>query len=107
MYRGDTDGLYLTEAPRPYETVVDALDQAEAILEAEQRLAERRRWNPLYWADRSLRAVLGFPAYVISLVFGFDRHSLSTSSERALWWFSLAADAAGIYGFGVLLGWWG
>lgn len=105
IYRG-MPGVFLRGEARPYDGVVDALDSADAILEQLQREAERRRRNPFYWIDRGLRAVLGLPAYVASLVVGFDRRSLSEGAERALWWVSLAADMAGIYGFGLLIGWW-
>ena len=52
----------------------------------EKRLHELqlRRRQPTYWIDRVLRAVLGFPAYLISLLFGFDRYSLLGGRARAL-----------------------
>ncbi len=107
LYWEPDEGLYLRGSPRPFDLVVDALDSADVILEERQREAERLRKSPFYWGDRVLRAILGFPAYLVSLILGFDRRALSTTSARALWWLSLAADAAGIYGFGMLVEWWG
>jgi hypothetical protein len=89
-----------------YELTLDAIDQADALLEGRAETERRRRTSLIYWADRGLRAVLGFPAYLISVVGGFDRRELSSEGSRALWLVSLAADAAGIFGFGRLLGWW-
>jgi hypothetical protein len=89
-----------------YEVVIEALDSADALLEEQEEDARRQRRRPLYWGDRLLRAVLGFPAYLVSLVAGFDRRELSPESARVLWIVSLAADAATIFGFGRLLGWW-
>jgi hypothetical protein len=89
-----------------YELAVEALDSADALLRIAEEAVARRRRKPLYWADRLLRAVLGFPAYLISLVLGFDRHDLSPEGGRVLWLVSLAADIAGLFGLGRLIGWW-
>jgi len=78
---------------QPYEEVLDTIDKAEAALGLMAAEARRRRRNPLYWGDRVLRAVLGFPAYLVSLVLGFDRRQLSPRAEQSLWLFSVAADA--------------
>jgi len=67
----------------------------------------QRRRRPAYWVDRSLRAVLGFPAYLISLVFGFDRRELAPGRARALWAFSVAIEAvAAIVALASAFGWW-
>ncbi len=91
---------------QPYEEVLDTIDKAYAALGLMALEARRRRHNPFYWGDRLLRAVLGFPAYLVSLVLGFDRRQLSPRAEQSLWLFSVAADAATIYGFGRLVHWW-
>jgi hypothetical protein len=90
----------------PYELVIESLDSADAILEMRAQDLRKKRRNPLYWADRILRAILGFPAYLISLIGGFDRRQLSEQRTRFLWLVSLAADVATLYGFGRLVGWW-
>jgi hypothetical protein len=104
LWRGPNFGTGQNQ--ESYELVLDALVQADTLLEDSQESARRRRSHPLYWADRFLRAVLGFPAYLISLVGGFDRRELSAEGARVLWLVSLIADVAGIFGFGRLVGWW-
>jgi hypothetical protein len=95
------------EAPRQsFDYALDAVDSALEKLVTRLEEEKRRRRNPLYWADRGLRAILGFPAYLISLVFGFDRRALRPSASRALWLLSVAADAAGLWALGRQLGWW-
>jgi hypothetical protein len=89
-----------------YVFVVEMLDQADAYLEVQKEEIVRRRRSPFYWGDRFLRAVLGFPAYLISLIGGFDRRSLSPERASALWLVSVAADAVTLYLFGRFLGWW-
>lgn len=96
-------GGHIKESP---ELVLDTLDHADALLQAREAEVRRRRRSPLYWGDRALRAVLGFPAYLISLVAGFDRRELSPDRARILWLVSVAADVASIFAFGRLLGWW-
>jgi hypothetical protein len=91
---------------QPYEEVLDTIDKASAGLSLMAAEARRRRRNPFYWGDRILRAILGFPAYLASLLLGFDRRELSPRAEQGLWLFSVAADAASMYGFGRLVHWW-
>ena len=51
--------------------------------------------------------MLGFPAYLISLVFGFDRRDLAPGRARALWALSVAIEAvATIVALGNAFGWW-
>jgi hypothetical protein len=86
----------------PYQTVLDALDQADAILlrrEKESRRLLRR-------LDRVLRLVLGFPAYLASIIFGLDLRNISEKQARGLWFLSVLADGATLFGFGKLIGWW-
>lgn len=103
-YRGFS-GLGLN-VPRSHEMVLDAIDQADAILEVREEVARRRRRRPWYWIDRGLRALLGIPAYLVSVLLQFDLEELSDRRAKSLWWFSVAADAAGIFGLGRSLGWW-
>ena len=66
-----------------------------------------RRRQPTYWIDRVLRAVLGFPAYLISLLFGFDRYSLLGGRARALWVLSVVIDATAVaVTLGSAFDWW-
>jgi|FLYL01.1.fsa_nt_gi hypothetical protein len=99
-------GFSKLRIPRPYEAVIDALDQADVILAEREEELQRRRRSPWYWVDRALRATLGIPAYLVSLIFGFDLREVSESKGRALWWFSLAADVATMAALGNALRWW-
>lgn len=87
--------------PRPktsIELTMEALDMAQgnlAIMEAEAR---KRYHSPIFWTDRVLRVVLGFPAYLLSVILGFDPTELNTNFQRLLWLLSIAADLAALYG---------
>jgi hypothetical protein len=89
-----------------YVNVVDGLGMVIGWYQDrhEEEVAKRR--HAIYWVDRTLHAILGFPGYLISLVLGFDRRDLSATAGRTLWWLSVAADAVTIWGFGHLLNWW-
>ena len=89
-----------------WEGVLDLLDRGDAELEERERSAARRLRNPLVWIDLILRTLLGLPAYLLSLLLGFDRRTLPKASERLLWLFSVIADGATLYGFGKLIHWW-
>jgi hypothetical protein len=106
LWRNPTNYFSDEHYKESYELVIEALDQADALLERREEEVRRRRRSPMYWGDRFLRAVLGFPAYLISLVAGFDRRDLSAGGARVLWLVSLVADVVGIVGFGRLMGWW-
>jgi hypothetical protein len=86
--------------------VIDLVDTAVANLEMRRSEVEARRRRPTFWADRILRAVLGFPAYLISLVFGFDRRALSGGKAQTLWALSLIADGVSVVAAGRAFGWW-
>lgn len=101
MYRGLS-----SMGPTSIETTVDAIGTADAILSIRQDELAARRRSPWYWGDRIVRAVLGFPGYFISVVFGFDRFTLSSAQGRTLWVLSVLADGAAVFGLGRTLGWW-
>jgi hypothetical protein len=79
------------------------------IAQLEKQIAEttRRRRNPLYWTDRGLRAVLGFPAYLLSLILGVPVARIEESPWaifiRAA---EIALAAIGAYFGGREAGWW-
>jgi hypothetical protein len=52
-----------------YQAVIDLLDASIASLDRIEVEIRKSRRNPFYWGDRVLRALLGIPAYLISLVF--------------------------------------
>jgi hypothetical protein len=74
-----------------------------------EQLAERRRQRrtPFYWIDRSLRALLGIPAYILSLFLRMPAGRIDRSpfgpALRAL---AAASEVAGIYFGGMQAGWW-
>jgi hypothetical protein len=94
------------EGPQAFELAVDAMDAALAELALRAERAERLRRRPTYWIDRFLRAILGFPAYLISVILAFDRRDLPEGAGRALWILSVLADVGGVYALGSALGWW-
>ena len=109
------DPIFRTEATwwapesrrQPFELAVDAVDVASAHLEEQLAREQQHRRRPTYWIDRGLRAVLGFPAYLISVLLGFDRRELAPGRARALWTLSVAIEAGAlIVGLGSSLGWW-
>jgi hypothetical protein len=76
-----------------------------ALKEAERQSARRRR-NPIWWADRVLKAVLGIPAYLIGLIIGKSTATVNDSSWGVLLRVvslvaSLATIAAAGRGFGI------
>lgn len=97
----------LSEGPAVYEGVLDNLNTAIARLEHAEREVKRRRRNPFYWVDRGLRAVLGIPAYLVSLVIGVPKVRIERSwAGFPLRVLGVAADLLAVYGGGHLLGWW-
>lgn len=80
------------------ELTVESVDLADANLALLEADARKRYRSPLFWADRVLRAVLGLPAYLLSVLLGFDPADLSTRFQRVLWLLSVAADLAALYG---------
>ena len=82
----------LTSQPGSHDLALDTAQQVRAEL-IDRRDAElRRRRQPFYWPDRALRAILGFPAYLLSLVLGFDLQDVKPKTGRLLWLVSVVAD---------------
>lgn len=99
--------FYASNRPDSMDITIDVVENAVAILKRRKELEQRRRRRLTYWPDRVLRAILGFPAYLISLFLGFDRRDLSSGQAQLLWVVSVIADVAGIAGAGVAFDWWG
>lgn len=93
--------------PESCRTVLDVVEQSTGFLrELEKDVTEARR-RPTYWADRVLRAVLGFPAYLIGLVSGKPTAEVEHSKAGGPLRFLGAAGAvATIAGTGHAFGWW-
>ena len=94
--------------PRPKtstELTIETLDSADGELAVMEADARKRRQRPTYWVDLVLRAFLGFPVYVLSVIFGFEPSDLSTGFQRGLWLLSLAADVGTLFGVAKLLHW--
>jgi hypothetical protein len=92
---------YLGFGPQPKsppELTLESIDAADAQLAVMETDARNRYRNPLFWIDRTLRAILGFPAYLLSVLLGFEPADLSTAFQRVLWLVSVLADLAALYG---------
>ena len=105
-YRMPTGSWLPEPLKQAYHTALEAVDYGDGLLHAKLEIERRRRLNPLYWGDRLLRACLGFPAYLLSVIFRFDRNELSPGAERALTALSVTADISGVWAVGRALGWW-
>lgn len=91
----------------PYQVVLDVVDQTAAYLDDAEAEARRRRRNPLYWADRVLRALLGLPAYLVSLVFRVPLERVEQSPVALpLRLLGLVLEIVGIVVAGRAAGWW-
>jgi hypothetical protein len=89
------------------EHVLDVLDQALAEIQEREKDLKRLHQRPLYWPDRIFRALLAFPAYLISVLFGVPQHKIEASSLAPfLRVLAVAADLAALYGLGRLLKLW-
>jgi hypothetical protein len=75
---GGTSGLF--NWPKSYEGIIDLVDTSLSALAQMDVQIRRRRRNPLYWGDRVLRALLGFPAYVLSLIFSVPTSRIEESA---------------------------
>ena len=100
----------LVSEPRrqSYELAIDSVEIAAARIKELLDDERRQRRKPTYWIDRGLRSVLGLPAYLISLLVGFDRYSLPPSQARALWVVSVIIETAvAVVTSGSVFDWWG
>jgi hypothetical protein len=77
-YGGLTSGMF-GNWPTPYQGVIDIVDASLSKLEQMDFEVHRRRRNPLYWSDRILTALLGFPAYLLSKVIGVPASRIEES----------------------------
>ncbi len=85
--------------------VIDMVRLGAQYLEERERVERRRRRNPLYWIDRSLRMTLGIPAYLVSLLFGVPRQRVEQSAFAPLLrGLAVLADLGGVYALGKLIG---
>jgi hypothetical protein len=90
-----------------FQTVLDATERAIALVEIRRRDAIRKRLNPFFWIDRLLRAVLGFPAYFVSLIFRVPLDKIERSSlALPLRLGGLAIECLLVYFGGHEAGWW-
>ena len=87
--------------------LLDSLRQADGYLREQEKAAQRHRRRPLYWPDRIVRALLAFPAYIISVLFGIPQHRIEASAFAPfLRILAVAADVLGIYLAGRVVKWW-
>lgn len=82
----------MRDAPDSVVLTDDAIQSAYILLE--QKAARARKWrrNPCHWIDLGLRSALGFPAYLLSVVFNFNVKEVPKQGQQALWLLSLLAD---------------
>jgi hypothetical protein len=87
--------------------VTDVVAQGIAYLDERRKDLERERHRPTYWPDRILRALLGFPAYVIELVSGVSRWQIEGSrAGPPLRFLAAGAEVFTILGAGRALKLW-
>jgi hypothetical protein len=80
-----------------WRALLDVVESAVAEFDAWEARSRRRRLNPFYWLDRGLRAALGFPAYLISVVFAIPLSRIEESVwGRALRVATFAVDVAAL-----------
>jgi hypothetical protein len=75
---GGVSGMF--NWPTSYQGIIDIVDTCLSRLDELDIEIRRRRRNPLYWGDRTLRALLGFPAYLLSLIFGVPASQIEESA---------------------------
>jgi hypothetical protein len=87
--------------------VIDFVENAQAAAKLRLQQAKRRRRNPLYWGDRVLRAILGFPVYLVGLILRIPPERLDASAwGTVLRVAGLAAEIALVAVGGRQVGWW-
>ncbi|MEJ7792032.1 MAG: hypothetical protein WKF65_08695 [Gaiellaceae bacterium] len=103
---GYSDSIFTPGLP-PYQGVLDIVEQTLNYLEHAEREARRRRWNPLFWIDRALRALLGIPAYLLGLLLGRPANEINASPfGLPLRLLALAVEVVGVAIAGRQVGWW-
>jgi hypothetical protein len=87
--------------------VFDTVQSAQAEAKRRVHEAERRRRNPLYWGDRVLRAILGFPVYLVGLIVAVPSERLRASAWGSVLQVAgvVAEIALAVVG-GAQVGWW-
>lgn len=89
------------------QATIDAAEQGKAKAELRLQEARRRRLNPLYWGDRFLRAVLGFPVYLVGLILRIPAERIDASAWGVfLRVAGLVVEAALVVVTGRQIGWW-
>jgi hypothetical protein len=77
------------------------------LLEQQERDEARRRQSFLYWPDRVLSAVLGFPVYLLSKIVGVPQDRIERSPfAGALRILGLVIEGLGVFFGGRAAGWW-
>lgn len=90
-----------------YQTILDTTESAIARVQSRRSDAIRKRFNPFFWIDRLLRAVLGFPAYLVSLIFRVPLDEIERSPfALPLRLGGLAIEGLVAYFGGREAGWW-
>jgi hypothetical protein len=65
--------------PSSYEGIINIVDTCLARLDELDQESHRIRRNPLYWGDRILTALLGFPAYLLGKLLGVPASRINES----------------------------
>jgi hypothetical protein len=65
--------------PKSYEGIINIVDTCLSRLEELDAESHRTRSNPLYWGDRVLSALLGFPAYLLGKLLGVPASRIDES----------------------------
>lgn len=90
-----------------FEDVREALRIAEGYLAQQEEEACRLWRNPLYWLDRLLTTLLGFPAYILSRILGVPVARIDESPAGvALRLLAVCLDGLAVYFGGRALMWW-
>ncbi len=67
-FGGFSSGMF-GEWPKSYEGILTVVDAALADVERLYREAKHKRRSPIYWADKIITVMLGFPAYLLGKIF--------------------------------------
>jgi hypothetical protein len=100
----ESPGFGFSDIPK---SVIDWGQLTAATLNDRVLALQRKRRNPLYWVDATLRALLGIPAYIVSLFFQTSPARISASPVGPLLkLLSAFGQIAAIYFGGRGAGWW-